>query len=90
MLAKLFMKLFGKKTVDGLIEKTGISKTKVVAFIGALISGYEILGPAFGWPKIPNEVYGLLGSLGLWALRDGEKKQAPDAPPVVSVGATPQ
>lgn len=72
MFLKLAIKLFGKKVVDGAIEKTGVSKTKLIAVVAVLLTAVETLSPAFGWDiKIPPEVYTLLAGSGLWTLRDG-------------------
>lgn len=73
---KLLLKLFGKRIADGFLEKSGISKAKVSAFIfGALI----ILEQAFG-VNVPPELKELLAAFGLWAIRDGM-----DAPRVIEV-----
>lgn len=71
MLIKLVLKLFGKKLIDGGIEKIGLSRTKLIAVVGVLITAIEVLAPAFGWNiKIPPEVYTLLAGSGLWTLSD--------------------
>lgn len=72
MLMKLIVKLFGKKIVDGAVEKSGLSKTKVIAVIAVIVTALETLAPAFGWNiKIPPELLQLLAGAGLWSLRDG-------------------
>lgn len=82
MLFKLALKLFGKKIVDGAIEKTHLSRTKLIAVVGGLIFVIEKVLPAFGVNVvIPPEVYTLLGSAGLWTLSDkfDSKPTAPTA-----------
>lgn len=75
MLLKLAIKLFGKKIIEQGLEKTGISKTKIIAVVGVLITAIETLSPAFGWNvKIPPELYQLLAGAGLWTLKDGMDK----------------
>lgn len=72
MLMKLVLKLFGKKIIDGAVEKSGMSKTKVIAVLAVLVTAVETLAPAFGWNiKIPPELLQLLAGAGLWTLRDG-------------------
>jgi steroid 5-alpha reductase family enzyme len=78
MLMKIVVKLFGKKIIDGALEKWGISKTKVVAVVGVLIYAVESLAPAFGWEfKIDPELKSALIAAGLWTLRDGMDPQKP-------------
>ena len=72
MLMKLVLKLFGKKMVEGAVEKSGLSKTKLIAVLAVLVTAIETLAPAFGWNiKIPPELLQLLAGAGLWTLRDG-------------------
>ena len=76
MLKNILMKLFGKKIVEGAIEKSGMSKTKIIAIIAAIIYAIETLAPAFGWDiKIPDGLFELLASTGLWTLREGVDKK---------------
>ena len=71
MLMKLALKLFGKKIIENAIEKTHLSRTKLIAVVGGSIFVIEKVLPAFGVNVvIPPEVYTLLGSAGLWTLSD--------------------
>ena len=67
----LFVKLLGKK-LEGALDKSGLSKTKLTAVVAVVLYAIEHLGPAFGHAvTVPPDVYTLLGALGLWSLRDG-------------------
>lgn len=73
MFAKILIKLFGKKIVEGALEKYGLSKTKVVAVIGVALYAIESLGPVFGWDiKIEPGLKEALLAAGLWTLKDGQ------------------
>lgn len=67
------VKMIGKKVVDGGIEKTGISKAKLTAIVGALVLAYQQVGPAFNLPPLPPDVFKYLEMFGLWSLRDAVK-----------------
>lgn len=74
MLTRLLIKLFGKKIVDGALEKYGISKTKVIAVIAVALYAVDALAPAFGWNiKIDEDLKQALIAAGLWSLKDGQK-----------------
>jgi len=65
------VKMIGKR-IDADLTKWGISKTKVIAWIGVLVVIVQKVGPLLGHPVvIPPDVFKLLEALGLWALRDG-------------------
>lgn len=70
----LIVRLIGKHlkdNVDGGLTKVGISREKLVAVLAVLMPIIEPLSAAIGHPvKIPVEVYGVLGGLGLWSNRD--------------------
>ncbi len=71
MLMRLAIKLFGKKLIDGGIEKIGLSRTKLIAIVGGLIVLVEQVLPAFGVAVvIPPEVKEFLLAAGLWTLSD--------------------
>lgn len=71
MLMRLAIKLFGKKLIDGGIEKIGLSKTKLTAIVGGLILISQYVLPAFGVNVvIPTELKELLAAAGLWTLAD--------------------
>lgn len=75
MIMKLVVKLFGKKIVEGALEKWGISKTKIVAVVGVILYAVEALSPAFGWDiKISDDLKQALLAAGLWTLKDGMDK----------------
>jgi hypothetical protein len=81
MFQKLIIRIIGKR-LDANLDKWGISKTKIVAIIGVIIYGVEHLSPVFNHPiTVPNDVYSVLGALGLWTLRDGQDTAAKAATP---------
>ena len=80
MFESLFVKLIGKR-LDADLTKWGISKTKVIAIVGALVAAYNQLAPTFGYPAITPDVFKILAALGLWALRDG--LDTPDGVPTL-------
>jgi len=43
------------------------SKTIWAAIVTALIAAYNAAAPTFGWPSIPDFVYGLLAALGVYS-----------------------
>lgn len=43
------------------------SKTVLAAIISALIALYNTIAPQFGWPAIPEFVYGILAALGIYS-----------------------
>lgn len=67
------VRIVGKKVVDNGIEKSGISKTKIIAVVGAAIGVYNVLCASFALPPIPKEVLEMLAALGLFTLRDSIK-----------------
>jgi len=76
MIKNLLIRLFAKKVKNEVgVEKWEASKTKLTAIVAVLITAIQVLGPAFGHPvTIPEDVYKVLGALGLWALKDGQGK----------------
>ncbi len=82
MLMKLVIKLFGKKIIENAIEKSKLSRTKVIAIVAGAIFVIEKVLPAFGVNVvIPPDVYTLLASVGLWTLSDKfDSKPTPPAP----------
>ena len=70
MFKNILIKIFGKK-LDTVLEKHGVSKTKVTAVVGALVVGYGYAAPAFGLPPVPQGTLEVLAAFGLWSLRDG-------------------
>lgn len=70
----LLFRLFGKKIVDGAVNK--FQRTKVIAVVGLGMYVAETVLPAFGVNvTIPSEVYRVLEMCGLWTLRDAIKSQ---------------
>lgn len=78
------VKLIGKKLDDDL-AKWGISKTKLIVWIGLIVMEAPKIGAALGHPFIvPSAVMEVLTALGLVALRDGMDGAVSAAkPPVV-------
>lgn len=73
MMNRILFKLFGKKIIDGTLERYGVSKTKVVAIVAVLVYAVDTLAPVFGWNiHIPDDVKGALMAAGLWSLKDGQ------------------
>ena len=48
------------------------SKTFYASLIAALVGVYNIVAPSQKWPGIPNEVFAVLGALGLWGVRSAD------------------
>lgn len=63
--------LIGKKILTATGQMDAMSKTKVIAVVGVLISAIPQIAAAWGHPiVIPDYVYKVLGYAGLWAARD--------------------
>ena len=48
-------------------KKWWASKTVWASVVTALIAAYNVLAPTFGWPSIPEFVYGVLAALGIYS-----------------------
>ena len=72
MLLKLAIRLFGKKVLDGAIEKFGLSKAKVAAWLMFGLPAIEAVSALVGHPVkiVTPEVKMMLEGAGLWAIRD--------------------
>lgn len=71
LIRKLVLRLFGKK-LDAVMDKYGISKTKISMVLTILLPAIEQLSETFGHPvKFPSELKDTLMAFGLWSLKDG-------------------
>ena len=68
----LIAKVAGKKLADG---TSVVSKAKLAAVVAVIMTGIQVIPPAFGYEPIyiPDWIYKLLASAGLWAVRDAIK-----------------
>lgn len=69
------------------------SKAVWTAILGTLLGVYEALADQLGWPKIPEWVYVILGSAGVYSLRVARRPvewgASPTAPAPQPAQATP-
>lgn len=74
MLQKIMYWLIGKKILTETGQLDAVSKAKLVAVIGVLLTAVPQLAAAMGHPiVIPDYVYKVLKYAGLWAIRDAIK-----------------
>ena len=72
MLSRMMLKLFGKRIIEGTLQKYGISKAKVILVVDVLLYATEAIAPQFGWHVDFGQLKEALLAAGLWAARDGQ------------------
>ena len=70
-LKNLIYKLVGKKVGEGTNQIDALSKAKLTAVIGVILTAIPPLSAAWGHPIIiPDYIYKILAAAGLWSVRD--------------------
>lgn len=71
MLQKIVAWFVGKKIITATGQMDAVSKTKLVAIVGVLMTAIPQIATAWGHPiVIPSWLIQILGYTGLWTLRD--------------------